>query len=109
MNGWFGIFGASLLLTKACWGAIPTERAEPPSVNAAPPVHRIVEVPKASEKSLRFYRQSNLVWSLRAVGGILFPAVLLFTGFSTRLRTLAHRLGHWWYPGIIIYFAVLLL
>jgi Zn-dependent protease with chaperone function len=69
-----------------------------------------VTVPEASELALRYYRSGNVIWSLEAVLGILLPALLLFSGLSARLRTLASSLarGHF-YPTLVVYMTLLAL
>jgi Zn-dependent protease with chaperone function len=104
MKGALCILGLSLLLPHACRGAVPanTVQTNRPAAALVQP-SQVVSVPQASEKALRFYRQSNLVWCLRTLGGIFFPALLLFTGLSARLRTLARGLGSSWYLTIVLY------
>jgi Zn-dependent protease with chaperone function len=69
-----------------------------------------VTVPEASELALRYYRSGNVIWVLEQVLGLVLPAVLLFTGWSARLRTFASGVarGHF-YPTLVIYFALVAL
>ena len=69
-----------------------------------------VTVPEASELALRYYRSGNVIWTVEEVLGILLPALVLFTGLSARLRTLASSLarGHF-YPTLVVYLALLAL
>jgi Zn-dependent protease with chaperone function len=69
-----------------------------------------VTVPEASELALRYYRSGNVIWFVEEALGILLPLVLLFTGWSARLRTVASSLarGHF-YPTLVIYMALLAL
>src|SRR5436189_762920 len=50
-----------------------------------------VPVPEPTEKALRFYRSGNVLWCIRTVWELSVPALILFTGFSARLRLWAER------------------
>jgi STE24 endopeptidase len=71
-----------------------------------------VEVPAPSEKALRYHRGNNAIWAVEQGLSIALPLLLLFTGLSARLRTLAGQLaGGRFYPTLAIYlvlFSVLL-
>ena len=56
-----------------------------------------VPVPVPSEKAVRHYRSGNVLWCLRTAWALALPALLLFSGFSARLRNFARRLGRKWY------------
>ncbi|MFQ5766907.1 MAG: M48 family metallopeptidase [Acidobacteriota bacterium] len=62
-----------------------------------------VEVPPVSEKAMRYYRSGNLLWLLNAAWGFLIPWIILFSGFSARLRSLAARIGKRWFFIIGVY------
>jgi STE24 endopeptidase len=72
-----------------------------------------VAVPEASELALKFYRSGNWLWMLNVLWGVLLPGVLVFSGFSARLRKLAASLGRVWFFTIglylIMYMAVVFL
>jgi Zn-dependent protease with chaperone function len=69
-----------------------------------------VTVPEASAAALRYYRSGNVIWAVDQVLGILLPALLLFTGWSARLRTFASSVarGHF-YPTLVVYLVLLAL
>jgi Zn-dependent protease with chaperone function len=69
-----------------------------------------VTVPEASELALRYYRSGNVIWVLEQALGLVLPALLLFTGWSARLRTFASGVarGHFC-PTLVIYFALVAL
>jgi STE24 endopeptidase len=69
-----------------------------------------VTVPDATELALRYYRSGNLIWTVEQVLGLALPALILFTGWSARLRTFASSVarGHF-YPTLVIYLALLAL
>jgi len=50
-------------------------------------------VPAPSEKALRYYRSGNALWAVDTLWGLLVPALLLFTGFSARMRDAARKIG----------------
>ncbi len=65
-----------------------------------------VSVPAPSAKALLYYRSGNVVWGIDAAWGLMVPALLLFTGFSSRLRNAARRLGRRRLFVIMIYFVI---
>ncbi|RMH20154.1 MAG: M48 family peptidase, partial [Acidobacteria bacterium] len=86
----------------------PAAAQEPPQIAGA--VERgKVAVPEPSEKALRYHRGNTLWWIFNTFLGLLIPAVLLFTGFSARMRDLARRLGKSWYFTVILYFVLFIL
>ncbi len=62
-----------------------------------------VPVPEPSAKAIRFYRTGNVLWCIRVVWELSIPALILFTGFSARLRNWAERPGRGWALVLIIY------
>jgi STE24 endopeptidase len=63
-----------------------------------------VPVPEPSELALRYYRSSHPIWLAGTALDLLVPAALLFTGFSSKLRARASRLGRQrWLPTVAIY------
>jgi STE24 endopeptidase len=62
-----------------------------------------VAVPEPSPEALRYYHSGNRLWAVGTVLGFLVPALLLFTGFSARLRTVSLRVGRRWLPAVAIY------
>jgi STE24 endopeptidase len=59
----------------------------------APLQQQTVSVPAPSELAIRYYRSGNVLWATSSVLSLLIPALILFTGLSARLRTLATRIG----------------
>lgn len=80
--------------------AAPTQAAAQTSQmgSAAP-----VPVPPPSEKALRYYRSGNVLWVVTTLWGLLVPVLLLFTGFSARLRDASRKVGRYWFLTIAIY------
>lgn len=62
-----------------------------------------VQVPEPSPLALQYHRSGHLLWALGTALSLLIPALLLFSGFSARLRTTAFRLGRRWLPAVILY------
>ena len=70
----------------------------------------VVTVPEASALALRYYRSGNAIWAVEQVLGIALPALLLFTGWSARIRTFSAGVarGHF-YPTLVVYMTLLAL
>ena len=68
-----------------------------------------VAVPEPSEKALRHARSGDWLWLTEQVWALLVPGVILFTGFSSKLRDVARRIGRNWFFTIIVYFALFVL
>jgi STE24 endopeptidase len=62
-----------------------------------------VAVPEPSGEALQYYHSGNRLWVAETVLGFLIPALLLFTGFSARLRNGAVRVGRRWFPSLVLY------
>ncbi len=67
-----------------------------------------VAVPEASEKAMAFYHSGMWIWGFNRVWAIALPALLVFSGFSARLRDLAARLGRGWFWTVGIYIVLFL-
>ncbi|HEX6435287.1 MAG TPA: M48 family metalloprotease, partial [Gemmatimonadales bacterium] len=63
----------------------------------------LVTVPEPTLRALQYYRSGNVLWGAGTVLGFLLPALLLWTGWSARLRTLGFRVGRRWLPSLMIY------
>jgi len=62
-----------------------------------------VPVPEPSEKALRYYRSSNVLWAISTIWGLLVPLLLLFTGLSARMRDVAQKIGRNWFFTVVLY------
>jgi Zn-dependent protease with chaperone function len=62
-----------------------------------------VPVPEPSEKALRYYRSDNVLWAISTIWGLLVPLLLLFTGFSARMRDAARKVGRNWFFTVVLY------
>jgi STE24 endopeptidase len=62
-----------------------------------------VVVPPPSEQAIAYHRSGNVLWTVETTLGLLIPALLLFSGFSARIRTLARRGGRRWFATVVLY------
>jgi STE24 endopeptidase len=62
-----------------------------------------VPVPQPSEKALRYYRGGNVLWLVSTAWSLAALALLLFTGFSARLRDAARRIGRNGFFTVVLY------
>jgi Zn-dependent protease with chaperone function len=102
---------AGLAAASAQPGGAPRPPEPTPSSDGAGPASagEPVPVPEPSEKALQYYRSGNVLWALGIVWSMLVPAILLFTGFSSRIRDLAQRVGRNWFFTIAVYSVLLTL
>lgn len=64
----------------------------------------LVPVPEPSPLALQYYRTGNVLWAVRELFAVAVPAVILWTGFSARIRDWARRIGRRWLFIIAVYF-----
>ena len=62
-----------------------------------------VDVPRPTEKAMRYYESGMRLWVLTEIWALLLPGLIAFSGLSARLRDLARRLGRWWFPTVGLY------
>lgn len=101
------LFLTALALASPCLlaGQTPPAAAPPAgTVQASPDPTAPVPVPAPSPEALRYYRSGNLLWIVETLWGFLVPLLLLFTGFSARLRDQAARIGRGRYRTFALYF-----
>jgi len=72
-------------------------------VNAPVEAPDRVAVPEPSERAMQYYRTGVWWWWGRTLFSLAVPALLLFSGFSARLRTLSYRLGRRWFFALAIF------
>ncbi len=90
--------------------ALRAQPSTPPtSTNTAPIISESapVLVPAPSELALQRYHTSNGWWCLRTIWDLAVPAIILFTGFSARLRNISNRIGRKWFLALCVYIALL--
>lgn len=62
-----------------------------------------VAVPEPSALAVRYYHSGNVLWAVSTALSLLIPALLLFSGASSRLRHLAQRIGRRWILMVALY------
>jgi STE24 endopeptidase len=62
-----------------------------------------VRVPEPSPLALQYHRSGHLLWAIGTTLSLVLPALLLFTGFSARLRSTALRWSRRWLPLVMLY------
>ncbi|HSX12345.1 MAG TPA: M48 family metallopeptidase [Rhabdochlamydiaceae bacterium] len=65
-----------------------------------------VIVPDATEQAMRYYQSGNIVWILQQLWMLGIPLLILFTGFSAKLETIAKRWTKNWYLSLVLYLAL---
>lgn len=65
-----------------------------------------VAVPEPSPEAVSYFESGNVLWMVSTLWGVLFPALILFTGWSSRLRDLARRIGRKWFFVVAVYFVL---
>ena len=65
-----------------------------------------VPIPEPSQKALEYHASGNILWMVDQLWGFLIPAVFLFTGFSSKIRTWAEKLGRRRFFTVGIYFII---
>ena len=97
-----------LFVSLLCLSAEPLRAAQTKiamdsiATNSAPSIP--VPVPEMSEKAAAYYSSGNILWFVDFFWGLLIPVLILFTGFSSRMRTWATKFGKKWFFVIGIYF-----
>ena len=66
----------------------------------------VVAVPEASDKAMAYDYTRNWLWALGLAGGLIVPALFLFTGWSARIRDLANRISSRWAVRLLVYLLV---
>lgn len=79
--------------------------AETPASDTAGPVI----LPEPTPEAVRYYKTGIALWLFNRFWELLIPGILIFTGFSARIRDLARRWGRWWYFTIVLYWILFLL
>jgi Zn-dependent protease with chaperone function len=92
------------VLMGAVAGGPAPQQTEPATATVLPPDDSAtVPVPEPTEKAIRFHRSGNRLWCIRTVWELSVPALILFTGFSARLRHWAECIGRNWLLALAIY------
>jgi len=79
-----------------------------PSVPAVASSGDRVPVPEPTPQALAYRRSGTVLWALDNLWALLFPAILLWTGFSARMRDWSRTIGRKWFFVIAIYWVLFL-
>lgn len=90
-----------LTLLAAAFPALAAWAADP-----LPDPRGPVAVPEPTDEAMRYYRGGNALWIVGQIVGLGVPALLLFSGFSARMRDAARRVGRKWYFVIVVYYTL---
>jgi Zn-dependent protease with chaperone function len=109
-----GLLGAVLIARAAPPAPPPPQSSPAPAPSATPPdatcrsPDQQVDVPPPSPRAVRYHRSGNVIWAAEQVLAVAIPALLLFSGLSARIRTLARRVARGrFYPTLVLYFVLL--
>ena len=69
----------------------------------------VVVVPPPSDAAISYHRSGNVLWGVETVLGLLIPGLILYTGFSARIRNAAQWIGRKPLLSMAIYAALLTL
>ncbi|MDB5351946.1 MAG: Zn-dependent protease with chaperone function [Planctomycetota bacterium] len=83
-----------LILLALSTASEPAPTQTPP---VPPPAQARVPVPIPSEAAMRYYRSGVVLWFVGQAWLVFVPAVVLGTGLSARMRTLARKIGRSWF------------
>lgn len=101
------LLAAGLLLTVSAVAQAQTpDTSTPADASAITSSPVPVPVPEPSDKAMAYYRSGIAWWLFDIAWGLALPALVLFTGFSARMRTWAQRIGRKWFFVIGIYFVL---
>lgn len=65
-----------------------------------------VQVPEPSAKATRYYRSGNLLWVAGQLIGAAILLLVLFLGWSGKLRDLAYKVSRRWWFAFAVYFVL---
>lgn len=65
-----------------------------------------IGVPEASSKAMSYYQSGNILWMLQWVFALIIPLLILMTGCSGKLESIAKKYGKNWFLSIVIYLAL---
>jgi STE24 endopeptidase len=68
-----------------------------------------VAVPDPSPEDIRHYQSGIALWIVSNIWAFVVPALIFFTGFSSRLRDTARRFARGWFASLLIYVVLFLL
>jgi Zn-dependent protease with chaperone function len=83
----------------------PVAAADSGAATAAAAVDELqpVAVPPPTARAVEYHRTGNYLWVLFQIWALAVPAVLLVTGLSARLQSVAQRVGRVWFLTVGVY------
>jgi STE24 endopeptidase len=79
-----------------------------PIFGQIPPNHQ-APAPSPSANAIRWYQSGNVLWIVTQAWALAVLALLMFTGFSAKMRNWANKLGRTWPLSIGVYLIIFLL
>jgi STE24 endopeptidase len=95
------------LLLPCLAGVAQDDGGEALESPAAAVVHEAIPVPVADELTMQRYRSGNVVWAVSQILALGLPLLFLFTGWSSRIRSVSTRIGRKWFFIIAVYSVLL--
>ncbi|MES1207571.1 MAG: M48 family metallopeptidase [Pseudomonadota bacterium] len=103
-----GVLGAVLAARAAGAPSSPPPPSSTPSGLVCRSPDQVVAVPPPSPLAVRYHRSGNVIWAAEQVVAVALPALLLFSGLSARLRSVARRAARGrFYPTLVLYLVML--
>jgi len=94
-----------LVLTTSVHGQDQTPAAGGVQATQQAPTDHVA-VPEPTEQAKAYYRSGNVLWVLNTLWALVLPALLLWTGFSARMRDWARTVGRKWFLIVAIYWVL---
>lgn len=91
------------LVVVLCLPAFAQEASESTTQTEASVDEDYVAVPEPTEEAMRYYYTGMAWYAFDTLWGLFLPALILFTGFSARIRDAAQRIGRKWFFTIFFY------
>ena len=95
-----------LVLTAEVHGRNQTPPAAAATATQQPASTDRVPVPEPTEQAKAYHRSGSVLWVLNSVWALALPALLLWTGFSARMRNWARFAARKWFFVVAIYWVL---
>ena len=95
-----------LLLTADARARSQTPQTGDAETAAQPAPSDRVAVPEPTEQAKAYHRSGNVLWVLDTAWALVLPALVLWTGFSARMRDWARRAGRYWFFTVALYWVL---
>jgi Zn-dependent protease with chaperone function len=84
----------------------PAELAAPSAAPAPGAADAPVPVPEPDAKALAYYRSGNWLWAVGQLWNLAVPLLVLASGLSARMRSLAARIAPHWLVTVVVFAAL---